>query len=171
MTGPRLRPRFELVAPGRPADVLHALRASLEAPDAPCVGHVLAPHARLAVHEADRHFWSPHLEVEVTAHPDGAHLRGLFGPHPSVWTFFAALYAVLIFAGAGCLIFGGSQWMLGQPPWALWGVPAALFLLGGVYGITLSGQNLAQEQMWQLRSILEHAAGAVPAGRSPAAAG
>ncbi|WP_457654007.1 hypothetical protein [Rhodocaloribacter sp.] len=162
MDTPRMRPRFEIVSARPPADVLARLRDQLEHTDCPCTGQIAGKHVHLRVDERDRRLWSPHLDVEVEPYDGGALLRGHFGPHPDVWTFFVALYAVLAFAVMVGLLFGASQWMLGTPPVALWAVPAALVLAAVIYGLALLGQRLSQDHMRRLRSFVEKAGGVNP---------
>lgn len=160
MAPPPFRPRFEIVSPRPPDAVLGRLRTALDAPDAPCTGQIAGEHVHLRIARSQRRLWSPFLSLQVSRHPEGALLRGHFGPHPDVWTFFVALYAVLAFCGVVGLLFGLSQWMLGTPPVAFWAIPLALVLAGGVYGLALAGQRLSRPQLLLLRAFVEDAAGA-----------
>ena len=163
MATPRLRPRFECVVPAAPGEVRARLRSALDAPGCPCTGSILHGHVRLRIPRARRRSWSPQLELEAAPHPEGTLLQGRFGPHPSVWTFFVALYAVLAFVALGAGLFALSQWMLGQPRSALWVLGAAAVLFVLAYAVALSGRRLAQEQMRQLRTFVDHALGLQPA--------
>jgi hypothetical protein len=155
MIGPRMRPRFEVVVPGTAAEILNRLSDRLARSPNPCTGSILDRHVRLKICEAERNYWSPELHVDVERHPDGTLLRGLYGPHPSVWTMFVALYAIIGFGGLLGLIVGAAQWSLGTPPTALWAVPGTAVLALLVYFVALSGQRLGYEQMVQLRAFLD----------------
>lgn len=155
MLGPGMRPGFERVVPKTPAQTLQQLHDTLEQPDGPYTGSILGRHVRLRIREDHRTFWTPQLDVEVEAHEDGALVRGLFGPHPDIWTFFIATYAVMTFCGITGLLFGLVQWSLGWPAWALWSAPAALLMIGSVYAVALIGQRLGYDQMIQLRTFLD----------------
>lgn len=45
--------------------------------------------------------------------------------------------------------------MVGESPWALAGVPAALALVGFTYGAAFIGQGLGAEEMYRLRSFVD----------------
>ena len=155
MLGPGMRPRFEMTVPTTPAQTLQQLHDTLEAPGGAVTGSILGRHVRLRIPEDQRTFWTPQLDVEVEAHEDGSFVRGLFGPHPDIWTFFIATYAVMTFCGITGLLFGLVQWSLGWPAWALWSAPAALLMIGSVYAVALIGQRLGYDQMVQLRTFLD----------------
>ena len=157
MAAPRMRPRFEMVIPGTSARALQKIQTKLGEHGCPCIGTILGKHVDLKITEAQRHFWSPQLTVDVEGHEEGTLIRGLFGPRPELWTFFVALYAVIGFCGLTGLLFGFSQWSLGLSPYALWVVPTAAALGLGVYLTALSGQKMAQEQMLLLRTFLSEA--------------
>lgn len=159
----RMRPRFELYAPGPPATHLDRLRRRLEAPDAPIQGGVYPGHAVLRMAPESEHFWSPHLSLDVERDGADTRIRGLFGPRPAVWSLFVFLYAALAFVGVMGSLLGLSQWMLGMDALALWSLPAALVLALGVYGIARVGRGLGGEQMEELRVFLDD----VLAGQSP----
>ena len=157
MAPPRMRPRFELVVPTTPGATLDGFRRYLNGASAGCTGSITGRHVRFRIPEARRHTWTPQLDLEVEPHEAGSLVRGLFGPHPSIWTFIVALYAIIGFSALGGLIFAYSQWTLGQAPTALWSVPVALVLAGGVYMVALVGQGLSQAQMIELRGCLDEA--------------
>jgi hypothetical protein len=70
---------------------------------------------------------------------------------------FMAVYILLALAALGGLSYGMVQYTLGQSPWSLWIVPAAVALFGFVYGATLIGQGLGAEQMYTMRSLIDRA--------------
>ena len=156
MIGPGMRPRFVVTVPKTPAETLQQLHDTLDEPGGPITGSILDRHVRLRISEDQRTFWTPQLDVEVEPHEDGALVRGLFGPHPDIWTFFIATYAVMTFCGITGLLFGLVQWSLGWSPWALWSVPIAILMIGSVYVVALIGQRLGHDQMVQLRAFLDH---------------
>ena len=155
MIGRGMRPRFEMTVPDTPAHTLQRLHDILEKPDGAVTGSILGRHVRLRIPEDQRTFWTPQLDVEVEPHDDGALVRGLFGPHPDIWTFFIATYAVMTFCGITGVLFGLVQWSLGWSAWALWSAPVAALMIGSVYGVALIGQRLGQDQMRQLRTFLD----------------
>jgi hypothetical protein len=155
----QIRPRFRLIVPYSPSDVLERLRTEIEKPDAKCAGTILTGYAIFRIHDDQQHYWSPRLTIEVSEHEHGTLVRGLFAPRPAVWTMLASFYALTIFVGLVGLIFGLSQWSLGMSPYGLWVVPLSILLLVITYTIALTGQNLGLAQMHLLRSVLDKALG------------
>jgi hypothetical protein len=152
-----MRPRFEIPLRAPRALVLAAVRRELAARDGPLVeGAVLARGAELTTHRSRVHFWSPHLSIELRDdEAGGATLHGRFGPHEGVWTLFVGIYGVLGMAGLGALMYGLSQAMLGQRPWALLGIVGALALAAFTCGAGFIGQGLGAAEMHVLRSFVE----------------
>ena len=154
-----LRPRL-VHAVALPAEqVLGRLNAALDDPEAVCLATRAGRHLWLQVRPEVRHTWSPWLDLEVVPSNPGSVLRGRFGPHPSIWSFFAAVYAICAFCAVGGLVFGLSQLGLGFTPWGLWALPAAAVLAAGTFGVALIGKRLAREQMREIRTFLEEAIG------------
>lgn len=152
---PRLRPRFSRVVPCHPALALARVRLRLREAESPYTGVVTQNHMVLKICETDRHYWSPQLSVDADPHPEGTLLRGHFGPHPNVWTLFLALYAAVIFTLVFAAMYAASQWLISQPPTALWAFPAGGLLLGGIYSVAWFGQRLAHDQMQQLSDFFD----------------
>ncbi|NNF57742.1 MAG: hypothetical protein HKN04_05825 [Rhodothermaceae bacterium] len=153
----RLRPRFEFVTPFAPEVALRRLRDALAAPTTMCRGDVFRGHAVLHIPDAEQHVWSPFLSLDVDWHPDGARVRGLYGPKPTIWSLFIAAYAVCAFLAVFALAYGGAQWTLGRTPWALTALPAAAVGALVVYGLARYGQHRGRAQMDHLRHVLDAA--------------
>jgi hypothetical protein len=152
-----MRPRFEFQLPVERERWLGALKSLLQTDAGSLRGQVFRKHAVIEVRDGERTFWSPYLNLEVEDEPDGSAIRGRFSPHPNVWTMFMAVYILLGIAALGGLSYGIVQYTLGQAPWALLVVPAAVALFGFVYGATLIGQGLGAEQMYKMRSLIDRA--------------
>ncbi|MGE0788308.1 MAG: hypothetical protein AB7S26_21725 [Sandaracinaceae bacterium] len=162
MDRPRMRPVF-VVPHDDPVAVLKVLGDLITEGHPECTGVMFRRHAVLRMKDDVRHFWSPYLYVEAAVDEDdelieGPCLRGRFAPHPHVWTMFMAIYGVLALVAVMGLVYGASQWTLGWTPWALAIAPAALALIGFVYGAAFIGQGLGAAQMYALRSFLDRAA-------------
>jgi len=164
-----MRPRFEFQLPVERERWLGALKSLLQNDAGSLRGQVFRKHAVVEVRDGERTFWSPYLNLEVEDEPDGSAIRGRFSPHPNVWTMFMAVYILLAIAALGGLSYGIVQHTLGQTPWALLVVPAAVALFGFVYGATLIGQGLGAEQMYKMRSLIDRAC--VDALHAPIAVG
>lgn len=151
-----MRPVFEMPLASPGGAVVEAIRRKLRDPHAPVEGVVLASGAEITTGKQERHFWSPYLSVEVAREDGGAwHLHGRFAPEPNVWILFLGIYGILGMAGLGALMYGVSQWMVRETPWALAGVPAALALVAFTYGAAFIGQGLGAEEMYRLRSFID----------------
>lgn len=154
MHAPPMRPRFELVVETPLDEMLSRLHLAVQVPASPVVGMVAGNHLELMIPKERRHFWSPRLSLKLTAIEEQTRLRGLFGPRPSVWTLFATFYAFLGFIVVLAAMFGASQWSIGNPPTAFWGVPIAGVGALVAYGLSLAGQRLAQDEMQLLDRFL-----------------
>jgi len=60
-------------------------------------------HVFIRIPKKEQHFWSPQLHLEIYDVDDSPKLKGLFGPSPTVWTFFmfAHFIVAISFIGAG----------------------------------------------------------------------
>ncbi|MFO0648241.1 MAG: hypothetical protein U0326_18525 [Polyangiales bacterium] len=168
MERPRMRPRFEVELDVPGDAVLASIRRHLAAPEATVDGSVLKTQAELTTHAAQHHFWSPYLSVEVTREEDGRWmLRGRFAPEPNVWILFMGIYGILGMFGVAGLMYGVSQWIVKEPPWALIGVPISLGLIAFTYGAAFIGQGLGAEEMYTLRSFVDDAVKGAQTARIP----
>ena len=62
-------------------------------------------HIWMNVPESKREYWSPHLHLELETNENKeTHIRGLFGPEPTLWTLFMFLH----FMVAGIFIVFGA---------------------------------------------------------------
>lgn len=152
-----MRPRFAFQVPVGRTTWLGALGRMLADEAGACRGQIFRKHAVVEVREDERSFWSPYLNIEVEDEPDGSAVRGRFSPHPHVWTLFMAIYLLLTIAGLAGLVLGIVQYTLGDSPWGWFIPPAAMALLGFVYGATLIGQGLSAEEMYVMRSLVDRA--------------
>lgn len=153
MERPRMRPLFKLVLPLSAARLMAEIRERLSLPRSRFAGSVLKRHVELTIHPEHRHFWSPHLSVDVFEDDGGTTLRGRFGPHPNIWTCIMAIYGALIMLSLIATVYGLSQWNLGWTPWALSGLPVCALGAGLTWLTSLAGQRAAQAQMLQLEQF------------------
>ncbi|KAA3614576.1 MAG: hypothetical protein DWQ05_14865 [Calditrichaeota bacterium] len=151
----RVRPRFKKIVSMTVQEVFSRIQSQLEGEGARCTGTILSKFAILRIPPKDQHFWSPELTIEAEESENGTLIRGLFGPKPPVWTFFASLYFLVTFIGVAGGFYGLIQLNLGMDPVALWAVPVSLILLSGAYATAFTGQKLSFEQMELMRAFLE----------------
>lgn len=178
MTRPRMRPVFVRAMPGEPGAFLAGLQRGLDAATGKpgeCRGKVFRNGAILRLCDAECRLWSPALHLAVEDSPDGPsqlgvaaangwQLRATFSPSSPVWTAFVGIYIALTLLGLGAACWGGAQLIMSEPPWAFVGVPIALLLAGFTYGAAFIGQGLGAEDMYALRTFVEHVADEVSAG-------
>jgi hypothetical protein len=168
--GAPIRPSFELRVPLGRAGIEQRVALRLRTRGCPVSGLVAPGRIELHVHGDEQRIWSPQLIVDVVdvgwtrdsapdalaaREPTEAVLRCRFGPHPSVWTLYAAGYAFVMLLGFAGLCLGLAEWVLSRAPLGLLAVPAALVLAALLYGAALLGQGLGREQMERLRRFLE----------------
>ncbi|XLS28609.1 GTP-binding protein [Flavobacteriaceae bacterium M23B6Z8] len=104
-------------------------------------------------------FWSPQLHLEVVQESDNeSFIYGLFGPSPSLWTFFMFLHfgiaTVFIIFG----IWGYSNWSL-QEPYALQ-MAVCIFMIilwFALYAFGRMGKSQGKEQMHELYKFMQNA--------------
>lgn len=153
-----LRPHFDVQVPQDLETTLAQLADAFE--EGPFDGKVLGGHAQLMIPAERRHMWSPWLTFEIRAEDDGTRLEGRFAPHPTIWTLYLALYAMLGFSALGLTFFGLSQSIAEQSPTALWGVPVCLGLAAALFGLGFVGKGLTGQQMAAMRRFVQGAVGA-----------
>ncbi len=70
------------------------------------------------LHPSQRAYYSPHLQFELQPQEQGTHIRALFGPDPTLWTFFMFLHfgVAMVFLSFGVLAYShyilkeSTQW-------------------------------------------------------------
>ncbi len=70
-------------------------------------------HVFIKFPKQKQHFWSPqlHLEINEVSH-DSCLVYGLFGPNPTVWTFFMFLHFMVAGLFIAFSIWGYTNWRL-----------------------------------------------------------
>jgi hypothetical protein len=155
MRGHLIRPTFSIPLAPQPDEAMEILRGRLQGTDYDECTQSKGRCAYFFVDEKDRRVWSPHLSVQVESNDGGSLLKGRFGPHPEIWTFFLFLYAAVGFLSTIGLIMGLVQWQSGMEPWGLWGVWIGVPGLAALYGISATGQKLSAHQMEDLRRHID----------------
>ncbi len=162
-----MRPRRVFVVPAPHGEVLAAVRAAVGRAGGPCHGVMSGNHLELLVDPAERHFWSPWLSVDLLPDPRGTRVKCRYGPHPSLWTAIASLYAVLAFAALAGAVFGGTQALIGHSASGLWALPISLGLAVALYAGSQIGQRLGADQMDVLDGFLAAALPIEPEEATP----
>lgn len=85
-----LRPRFQLDLPGDKEKILTSFEKSK---NHSFIIKRIDDHVFIKLPPKNIHFWSPQLHLEITETDDnGTKLYGLFGPNPTLWTFFIFIH-------------------------------------------------------------------------------
>lgn len=166
MSSVRMRPTFQLETKMSAIDAMKCIQASFrksKLPDDPDQnrnsfynGQFAGDHAMISIVDSKRHFWSPWMHLEIRANDTGQQIFGRFSPHPSIWTGFMFSYlsiGVIVFFA---IMFGVSQQLSGQSPWAYYVIPIGLIIAMILWFAAKAGQNLAQDEMQTMKSVLEH---------------
>ena len=154
MSALQLRPRFRKIIDLAPVQITERLRTYSTDPQRKCYITLSGYHTTLGILPDEQHYWSPQLSLEILEEGQGTLIKGLYGPHPKVWTMFMFLYTGLGLIGLFGLLYGLVQWSLSMPPIALWIALAALILEITFYFIARSGKQLAHGQMLLLQKEL-----------------
>ncbi|MBC8756741.1 GTP-binding protein [Kordia sp. YSTF-M3] len=100
-----LRPRFKRTIPEASEVVLDRLEVT-KGTQTDFVVSRIDNHVFIRIPKSKQHFWSPQLHVEVDEIDEqNCELHGLFGPSPTVWTFFMFLHFLV-----ACLFIGFGVW-------------------------------------------------------------
>lgn len=152
MSLPVMRPRFEMTVNVSPEEALRRIQAWSSDPECACGIMTTQCQVDVLVPEQRRHVWSPWLTLKaVKLEEGGTKLTGRFAPHPSIWTLFMSLYALMAFIAIVGACWGMAQMTLDQSPWAFWAVPAATIIGVGLFVGSTIGQRLGHDQMEDLR--------------------
>lgn len=147
MADVRMRPRFRRAVPCDPDAVLASLAELVGDPLSAIEGRVFDSSAVLRPESSSLRFWSPQLQLSVERREaEGTLVLGLFGPHPTIWSLFVALYVAAGFLGMMGALFGYAQWILDRPATALWTVPTAGALAAMTYLVARTGRRLGSDQ-------------------------
>lgn len=157
MTAIEIRPRFRKELAMSAKEALQRIRQALDDPQKKIKGYIADHHVVLKIPHEDQHYWSPQLSLEVEEDGEGALIRGLYGPKPSVWLMFIFFYAILGFVSLVVMIMGFSQLNLNLSARILWLLPIALILFIMVYLSAKAGQRKGHDQMEELHHFFEDA--------------
>jgi hypothetical protein len=105
---------------------------------------------------ADRHFWSPRLNLSFDPHETGCtRIEGVYGPNANVWSLLVYGYMILgsLALFGACL--GFAQASLDKPAWGLWVLWISLGLGLGLWFVAQVGRRLGAAQTERLHHLFE----------------
>ena len=148
-----LRPRFEISF----HEDLEQLKSVFDkkAPD-PFLVKRLDEHIYIRFKKSETNFWTPQVHLELTSFEKGiSKIHGVFGPNPTLWTFFMFLHF-----GVGTLfvilgVFAYSNYSLGHDI-TLWlaGMIFLVVIWFALYAFGRMGRAKGQPQTNQLKSYI-----------------
>lgn len=153
----QIRPRFHFESSLNEENISESIRNKLKITEAPVKGEVIPGFVVLRLHRDIQKYWSPELHLQIEDTLNGSRINGLYGPRPSVWTMFMAFKAVTIFLALTGLVFGLSQWQIGNQPSGLLLMFGGLLLFVSSYAAALAGQRMSREQIHILQEFLDDA--------------
>ena len=108
-----LRPRFQLDLPYPKDRVLAAFK---NPPDTSILVKRIDDHVFIKFGKEEIDFWSPQLHLEInTLDEESSKLYGLFGPNPTLWTFFMFLHFLVATLFVILGIWAYSNYALDRP--------------------------------------------------------
>lgn len=114
-------------------------------------------HIWLHIVGTQKQYYSPHLHLQLEEnHESGTHIRGLFGPDPTLWTLFMFLHFVV---GGIFLIFGMiaySNYTLKQP--VFWNILIMGLMVGIWFMLYVVARQIRErglDQMHELEALME----------------
>jgi len=157
MTSFRLRPRFKFHTKHTCDEIKERIEAKLSQGEQDCFAEYSNHHIFLKINPKEQHYWSPQLDLtcETQEEKEGTMIKGLYGPHPHVWTFFMFSYLGLATLATFIGLIGLARLSLDLNSSILWIVPG-LGLLGLILYISSQmGQKVGVEQTFVLHHFLE----------------
>ena len=148
-----LRPRFRLSLKANLAELESAFDGTTAHP---FLIKRLDEHIFVKFKKEETTFWTPQLHLELSSFEEGvSNIRGVFGPNPTLWTFFMFLHFGVgtIFVILG--IFAYSNYSLGKDiTFFLVGMFFLVLLWFALYAFGRLGRAKGKGQMEQLKQLV-----------------
>ena len=107
-----LRPRFKIELPFNNETVLKDFEIAKTSQKEYIVNRI-DDHVFIKFPKQKQHFWSPQLHLEINEVDEKSSLlHGLFGPNPTVWTFFMFLHFMVAGLFIAFSIWAYTNWAL-----------------------------------------------------------
>jgi len=148
-----LRPRFQLDLPEPKEAVLKAFETNQKNP---FMVKRMDDHVFIKFSAEQLHFWSPQLHLEINETDEkNSKLYGLFGPNPTLWTFFMFLHfgVATIFIVLGVWAYSSAS--LDRPYGLPVGLMVAMIVLWfALYAFGRAGRHKGKPQMRELYGFM-----------------
>ncbi|MEX0313811.1 MAG: GTP-binding protein [Allomuricauda sp.] len=149
-----LRPRFELSLKTE----LEGLKLAFDnSSKDPFLVKRLDEHIYIRFKKKETTFWTPQLQLELTSFEKGiSKIHGVFGPNPTLWTFFMFLHFGVGTLFLILLAFAYSNYSLGKDI-KLWiaGMVFLVIIWFALYAFGRMGKAKGKPQMEQLKIYLK----------------
>lgn len=154
----RTRPKFKIVSDRSIKEIVHLLADALQKTASPVEGKVSYTHGMLRIKFEQQHFWSPQLSIsfeETDSHK--TIIRGMYGPHPNVWTIFMLSKFALGISLFFVAMLGLVNLYLKVDAAILWWVPILASGIIIVWAMGQVGQKIGEQQTFTLHHFFEEA--------------
>lgn len=151
----RQRPRFKIYSDLEAEICAEKLKSQLHFQNKIFQGNINKEVANIWVKTEHNEFWKPYLSLRIEKEENKTVIRGIFGPSPSVWTFFMFLYFVfsIIFMVFSTIWFVTKQIKSSDFPWANYVTIFSVICLLITFLATKIGQQKAKKEMEMLRNF------------------
>jgi len=153
-----LRPRFQIELE-QPKEKALVIFENINQP--PFLVKRMDDHVFIKFNNEEVHFWSPQLQLEITdTEEGGCKLYGLFGPNPTLWTFFMFLHfgVATLFIGLGVWAYSSAS--LDRPYGIQIGLMVFMVVLWFVlYAFGRAGRRKGKPQMRELHNFMNQSLG------------
>lgn len=150
MSSFRIKPRFKHVTEMSYDQISELIKQGLDKDKTECDYQFILGSLRVKIPEADRHYWSPELNLSFEEIDDKTEIVGRYGPSSTTWTLIVAIYAALALLTFFIGIYGSAKVSVGLDGTILWLIPVFFVLALALYITAQFGQKLGAEQMYKL---------------------
>jgi hypothetical protein len=155
----RVRPKFEMTTSKTMEEIITLVKSRLLHNTHDLHGQAMHDHITIRVNKAQRHYWSPQLNVIMYREPEDTVTRlvGVYGPMPNVWTLFTIVYLAIGVLTTFISIIGFSQKAMGHDSTILYIVPILLIIAVAMYIGSQMGQKLGAAQTYAIHYFFQDA--------------
>lgn len=150
------RPRFKMATRLSQKELIELLKTALEHHSEQFSGNVNPEIATIKVNSETSTYWQPQLSLRLEQENGVTIIRGMFGPSPSIWTFFMFMYFGSITLTMVCATLWLIEKQIGSNyfPWAIYITIIGILLLLITYTASHIGKIKAKSEMKQLREFI-----------------